>query len=73
MGKNNRSILFLHLSDMHIRGKQDINDVHIQKIVDSLNTYKIICVSSIFIIISGFSSNIAFLATSSSLLYGLKE
>lgn len=48
-----KSILILHLSDMHIRNKSDINSHHIQKIVDSLNTYKSSITSDMLLIISG--------------------
>lgn len=50
---NNNSIVFLHLSDLHIDKEKDISDEHIRKIVDSLKSYKSIKVNNVIIIISG--------------------
>jgi DNA repair exonuclease SbcCD nuclease subunit len=46
-------IVFLHLSDMHIRTESDISDLHLTKIVESLNCYKDIEIKNVVIIISG--------------------
>lgn len=48
-------ILFLHLSDIHIRNKDDVNLYHIKKIVDSLNTVGEF--NYAFIIVSGDITN----------------
>ena len=45
-------IVFLHLSDIHICNEKDISDKHINKIVDSLRSYKT-DFNTIIIIISG--------------------
>lgn len=45
-------IVFLHLSDIHICNEKDISDKHINKIVDSLRSYKT-DFNKIIIIISG--------------------
>lgn len=45
-------IVFLHLSDIHIRNEKDISDKHIKKIVDSLKSYKTLF-SAIIIVVSG--------------------
>ena len=45
-----RPIVFLHLSDIHIRTEKDINDEHITKIVSSLKSYKT-SFSSIIIVV----------------------
>lgn len=50
---NQKSIIFLHLSDMHFTKEKDISDLHIRKIVDSLKSYKEIQFDNILIIISG--------------------
>lgn len=47
-----RPIVFLHLSDIHIRTENDINDEHITKIVSSLKSYKT-SFSSIIIVVTG--------------------
>ena len=47
------TIIFLHLSDMHIDKEKDINNEHIGKIVDSLKSYKSIKTKDIIIILSG--------------------
>lgn len=49
----NKSIVFLHLSDLHIKGRKDISDEHIQKIIDTLKVYKKITFNNVVIIISG--------------------
>ncbi len=51
--KVNKSIVFLHLSDIHIQAEKNINDEHISKIVDSLKSYKSININNIIIILSG--------------------
>ena len=38
--KDKETIVFLHLSDIHIGKEKDISDEHIRKIVDSLKSYK---------------------------------
>lgn len=50
---NNNSIVFLHLSDIHLNNEKDISDKHIDKIVNSLNSYKTIKFEYVIIIISG--------------------
>lgn len=45
-------IVFLHLSDIHIRTEKDISDLHIKKIVDSLRSYKS-AFRAIVIVVSG--------------------
>lgn len=50
---NNKSIVFLHLSDIHLNNEKDINDRHIEKIVSSLKSYKAVKFEKIIIIISG--------------------
>lgn len=47
------TIVFLHLSDIHIDKEKDISDEHIRKIVDSLKSYKSIKINNIIIILSG--------------------
>lgn len=47
------SIILLHLSDIHINSEKDINDEHIEKIVDSLRSYKTVRFNSVIIILSG--------------------
>ena len=47
------SIILLHLSDIHINSEKDINDKHIEKIVDSLRSYKTVSFNSVIIILSG--------------------
>lgn len=51
--KDKETIVFLHLSDIHIDKEKDINDEHIGKIVDSLKSYKSIKIKNIIIILSG--------------------
>lgn len=51
--RNSQSVVFLHLSDMHLRNEKDISDVHIDKIVDSLKSYKNIEFKNVIIILSG--------------------
>ncbi len=51
--KDKETIVFLHLSDIHIDKKKDISDEHIKKIVDSLKSYKSIRIENIIIILSG--------------------
>lgn len=48
-----KTIVFLHLSDMHLSNESDIDDQHIIKIIDSLKTYKDISFKNVVIIISG--------------------
>ena len=48
-----KSIVFLHLSDIHLNNESDINDNHIKKIVTSLKSYKTIDFKNIIIIVSG--------------------
>jgi len=50
------NIIFLHLSDLHIRNEKDISDTHLQKIVDALKCYKF-NITNIIIIISGDLTN----------------
>lgn len=50
---NNNSIIFLHLSDIHLNRETDISDEHIKKIVSSLNSYKNVIFNNIIIILSG--------------------
>lgn len=45
-------LLFLHLSDMHIRYEKDISDLHLSKIVESLKCYRTEF-KNIILIISG--------------------
>ena len=47
------SVVFLHLSDIHLRNERDISDKHIQKIVDSIKGYKNVCFDNIVIVLSG--------------------
>ena len=51
--KDKETIVFLHLSDIHIDKEKDISDEHIRKIVDSLKSYKSIKIKNVIIIISG--------------------
>lgn len=51
--KDKETIVFIHLSDIHIDKEKDISDEHIRKIVDSLKSYKSIKVKNIIIILSG--------------------
>lgn len=51
--KDKETIVFLHLSDIHIGKEKDISDEHIRKIVDSLKSYKSIKIKNVIIIISG--------------------
>lgn len=51
--KDKETIVFLHLSDIHIDKEKDISDEHIRKIVDSLKSYKSIKIKNIIIILSG--------------------
>lgn len=53
MELTNNSIIFLHLSDIHIKNESDISDLHISMIVKSLNVYKNIVIKNIIIVISG--------------------
>lgn len=50
---NKKTIIFLHLSDIHLRNECDISDQHINKIVDSINSYKNVVFDNIVIILSG--------------------
>ena len=50
---NNKSIVFLHLSDIHLNHEKDISDGHINKIVDSLKSYKSVRFEDVIIILSG--------------------
>lgn len=50
--KPDMNIVFLHLSDLHIRNERDISDLHLRKIVDSIKTYKF-AVKNIILVISG--------------------
>ena len=50
---NNKAIVFLHLSDMHLDTEKDINDKHIEKIIDSIKSYKDISFNNIIIVLSG--------------------
>ena len=47
------SIVFLHLSDIHLEHESDISDKHIPKIIDSLKSYKTIKFEHIVIVLSG--------------------
>ena len=47
------SIIFLHLSDIHLNTEKDIKDEHIVKIVDSIKRYKETRFNHIVIIVSG--------------------
>lgn len=51
--KDKETIVFLHLSDIHIGKEKDISDEHIRKIVDSLKSYKSINIKNVIIILSG--------------------
>lgn len=51
--KYKETIVFLHLSDIHINKEKDISDEHIRKMVDSLKSYKSIKIKNIIIILSG--------------------
>ncbi len=51
--KERESIVFLHLSDIHLNNERDINENHIKKIVASLKSYKTIDFKHIIIIVSG--------------------
>ena len=51
--ETNNSVVFLHLSDMHIKDKKDISYLHIEKIVSSLRSYKNIKFQKVIIILSG--------------------
>ena len=51
--KDKETIVFLHLSDIHINKEKDITDEHIRKIVDSLKSYKSIKIKNLIIILSG--------------------
>ncbi len=51
--KENESIVFLHLSDIHLENEKDISDIHINKIVDSLRSYKNKEFEHVIIILSG--------------------
>lgn len=51
------SIIFLHLSDLHISGENDISAQHINKIIQSLNSYKDISFKHIIILVSGDITN----------------
>lgn len=53
MNKKSQEIIFLQLSDIHINNEKDINDTHINKIVDSLKSYKSIQIENVIIVISG--------------------
>ena len=46
------NLIFLHLSDLHLKNESDISDFHLQKIIDSLNTYKV-DIDKVIIIVSG--------------------
>jgi len=46
------NIVFLHLSDIHIRNEADISDLHLRKIVDSLKSYKFF-ITNIVLVLSG--------------------
>lgn len=49
----NNSVVFLHLSDMHIKNQKDISYLHIEKIVSSLKSYKNIKFKEVIIVLSG--------------------
>lgn len=51
--KYKETIVFLHLSDIHIDKEKDISDEHIRKMVDSLKSYKSIKIKNIIVILSG--------------------
>lgn len=51
--KDKETIVFLHLSDIHIDKEKNIIYEHIRKIVDSLKRYKSIKIKNIIIILSG--------------------
>ncbi len=53
MEKKSQEIVFLHLSDMHISNKKDMNDDRINKIVSSLKSYKSIQIENVIIVVSG--------------------
>lgn len=53
MAAENKSIMILHISDMHMKNKSDINSTHIIEIVNSLKTYNRFHIEDMLLIISG--------------------